>query len=246
MGKLGTAISSLKYTNCTIVFGVDIAQVATNKDFPIYSTLTECTATADVVIDCSSAAGLQNLLKFGIDKNIPLVICTTALTAEDNSAIKAAAQQIAILQSANMSLGINLLLNIVNKSAKLLYNSQFDIEIIEKHHNQKKDSPSGTALSLANAINSSLKNNLDYVTDRTKKQASRSKAEIGIHSIRGGTIAGEHSVIFAGNNETIEFKHQAITREVFATGALKAAQFITKQPAGLYSMQNVIEDTFVF
>ncbi|MCL2016173.1 MAG: 4-hydroxy-tetrahydrodipicolinate reductase [Defluviitaleaceae bacterium] len=242
MGRLGIAISALKHTNCEIIVGVDTANVVTNKNFPIYTTLNECTAAADVVLDCSSYKAVPAVLEYCIKRKLALVICTTGLTNENYTAIKAAAQKIAILQSANMALGINLLMSILQKSANLLYNSHFDIEILEKHHNQKKDAPSGTAIALADAINKGLPQRLDYITDRSPRHEKRTNAEIGIHAIRGGTITGEHSVIFAGYNEVIEFNHQALSREVFATGALKAAQFIAKKEKGLFSMQDVIHD----
>jgi len=169
------------------------------------------------------------------------VLCTTGLPANIIAKVKQAAGKVAVFQSANMSLGVNLLANMVNKAAKLLYDVGFDIEIIEKHHNQKLDAPSGTAYILADAANQALEGKMEYTHDRSQSSAKRNQNEIGIHAIRGGTIVGEHSVIFAGRDEVIEFKHSAGSRDVFAVGAIKAAQYIKGKPAGFYGMQDLID-----
>ena len=242
MGKLGSAILAIAQNSkdCEVVGGVDITGSGNGMTFPTYSNLDYCDRDADVVVDCSVVEAIPSLLKFGARRQIPLVICTTGLPPEMVEAVKAVSEKVAVLQSANMSLGINLLVNMVQRAAKLLVDSQFDIEIIEKHHNQKVDAPSGTALALADAVNLALDNKMEYVYDRSKERKKRMAKEIGIHAMRGGTIVGEHSVIFAGSDEVIEFNHQALSKEVFAVGALKAARFMHGKPPGLYTMQDII------
>ena len=243
MGKLGGAILSIAQNSehCEIVGGIDITGSGTGMTFPTYSSLDYCDRDADVIVDCSVVEAIPSLLSFGARRQIPLVICTTGLPQEMAAAVKATSEKVAVLQSANMSLGINLLVNMVKRAAKLLDDSQFDIEIIEKHHNQKVDAPSGTALALADAINLALDDKMEYVYDRSKERKKRTGKEIGIHAMRGGTIVGEHSVIFAGNDEIIEFNHQALSKEVFAVGALKAARFMHGKPPGFYTMQDIID-----
>jgi 4-hydroxy-tetrahydrodipicolinate reductase len=170
----------------------------------------------------------------------PLIICTTGLTDACTASIAAAAESIAIFQSANMSLGINVVAKLIKEASAILYKSGFDIEIIEKHHNQKVDAPSGTALFLANAMNN--EGGLRYITDRSQSRQKRSREEIGISSVRGGTIVGEHNVIFAGESETIEITHTAASKDVFAAGALAAAAFIKNKPPGLYGMEHLLSD----
>jgi len=242
MGRLSSAICALTENNehCEIVGGIDIIGSGNGLTFPTYSDLSHCDRDADVVVDCSVVETIPSLLDFGVKRQIPLVICTTGLSQELMEAVRSASERVAILQSANMSLGINLLVNMVQRAAKLLDGSQFDIEIIEKHHNQKVDAPSGTALALADAINIALDNKMEYVYDRSQERKKRTAKEIGIHALRGGTIVGDHSVIFAGCDEVIEFNHQALSKEVFAVGTLKAAQFIQSKPPGFYTMQDVI------
>ena len=245
MGKLNSAIRNLaqndEQDHCEIVGGIDIVGSGNGLTFPTYSDISHFDGSADVVVDCSVVEAIPSLIHFGIQRHIPLVICTTGLSPEQLAEVKAASEKVAILQSANMSLGINLLVNLVGKAAKLLSGSQFDIEIIEKHHNQKVDAPSGTALALANAINLALSHGMEYVYDRSLERKKRGANEIGIHALRGGTIVGEHSVIFAGCDEVIEFKHQAASKDVFAVGALKAARFMKGKPPGFYTMQDVID-----
>ena len=244
MGKLCTAIrlAAQNDKHCEIVSGIDIAGSRDGLSFPTYSDISSCDLDADVVIDCSVVEAVSSLLGFGVNRQIPLVICTTGLSAKQLEDVQSASKKVAILQSANMSLGINLLVNMVHRAARLLSGSQFDIEIIEKHHNQKVDAPSGTALALANAVNSAMDNKMEYVYDRSLERKKRGQNEIGIHALRGGTIVGEHSVIFAGCDEVIEFNHQALSKEVFAIGALKAARFIKDKPPGLYTMQDLIDE----
>ena len=241
MGMLGTAIRMLAQNDehCEIVGGV--TRSGNVLPFPTYPELSHCDVDADVVLDCSVVGAIPSLLDFGVKRNIPMVICTTGLSREMNDEVRKVSEKVAVLQSANMSLGINLLRNMVEKAARLLNDSGFDIEIIEKHHNKKVDAPSGTALVLANAINCALENEMEYVYDRSQVSKRRDIKEIGIHSLRGGTIIGEHSVVFAGRDEVIEFKHQALSKEVFAVGALKAARFMHGKAAGFFTMQDLID-----
>ena len=170
------------------------------------------------------------------------MICTTGMSAEVEAAIVKAAEKVAVLRSANMSLGVNLLSALLRRASRLLYDADFDIEITEKHHNQKIDAPSGTALLLADSVNAAMKGKMRYVHDRSQSHKKRDRDELGIHALRGGTIVGEHSVIFAGLDEVVEFTHIAHSRNVFATGALKSAQFLIGKPPGLYSMQDLIDN----
>jgi 4-hydroxy-tetrahydrodipicolinate reductase len=194
------------------------------------------------VVDFSGLSALRSLLEFGVERRIPLVICTTGLSPEDSAAVKNASEKVAVFQSANMSLGVNLLVNLLGRASRLLYDSGFDIEIEERHHNQKLDAPSGTALMLADSVNHALGGGMEYTRDRSGRREKRGRKEIGLTALRGGTIVGEHAVLFAGQDEIIEFKHGAYSREVFAVGALKAAQFMKGKPPGRYDMQDMIND----
>jgi 4-hydroxy-tetrahydrodipicolinate reductase len=244
MGKLGTAISNMakNITDIEIVAGFDEFHTKM-RAYPIYGGINEITEAADVLISVlppTAADETLTLLNYGVAKQMPMVICTTAIPAHIESAIAEASKKTAVIKSPNMSLGISLLENILSRAAKLLYNSNFDIEIIEKHHNKKLDAPSGTAVRMAQAINDALDQDMRIVTDRSEEQKERDRNEIGVSAVRGGNIIGEHSVIFAGQNETIEIKHTAHSRDVFAEGALKAAKFIRRMPPGLYDMQDLI------
>ncbi|MEA4816851.1 MAG: 4-hydroxy-tetrahydrodipicolinate reductase [Lachnospiraceae bacterium] len=238
-GRMGKAVMAAvnEDPSSQIVAGIDVLEAS--LPFPTYININKCTEGADVIIDFSNPKATPALLEFAKNRNIPLVLCTTGLSDSDMENVKKAAQSIAILKSANMSLGVNLIINLVKKATEILYDSNFDIEIIEKHHNQKIDAPSGTAMAIADAINESLDNSLEYVYDRTPLKEKRKKNQIGIHAIRGGTIVGEHEVIFAGKNEIVEISHRAMSREIFATGALKAAKFLSGKPAGFYTMNNI-------
>jgi len=239
-GKMGQVITRLvkERENYKIVCGFDIANTM-NNDYPVYNNPNDFKGEADVIIDFSHPDSLEKLIPFATANNIPAVIATTGLSRTQISYLKEAAKKIPIFFSANMSLGVNLLIDIVSKAAKVLEDS-FDIEIIEKHHNQKIDAPSGTALAIADAISSSLSNTKEYVYDRHSVRKKRGKNEIGIHAVRGGTIVGEHTVIFAGNDEIIEFKHTAMSKEIFAVGALKAAEFLIHQKPGMYNMKDLV------
>jgi 4-hydroxy-tetrahydrodipicolinate reductase len=242
MGKMITQCS-YNFPNLSIAAGFDI-----NKDssapYPIFNNIFECNLDADVIIDFSRPQTLKDLTQFAIQKNIPLILCTTGYTAEDKLLIENTSNIIPIFHSANMSIGINIVNNILKKICSALY-KDFDIEIIEKHHNQKVDAPSGTALLLANAIKSSIDEEIIFTHGRNGI-SKRHKKEIGIHAIRGGNIVGDHDVIFAGSGECIEIKHSAISREVFAIGALKASNFIYGKEKGLYDMDDLIKENIHF
>lgn len=223
-----------------IVAGVDTASIGDGLTFPTYPEMASCDMPADVVIDFSGIGAMHGLLQFGVERKIPLVVCTTGLTPDHLNDMRDASEHVAVFRSANMSLGVNLLTNMLERASKLLYDAHFDIEIIEKHHNQKLDAPSGTALMMADAVNQALGGGMEYIHDRTARREKRPRNEIGLHSLRGGTVVGEHSVVYAGRDEVIEFTHIAQSREVFAVGAVKAAAFMKNKPPGLYDMQDLI------
>lgn len=239
-GRMGQFIvkTVAETDDCEIVCGIDINDSVKN-DFPVYRSLAEFDGKADVLIDFSHPSTLTSVLDYAKATKTPAIICTTGLSAEQKAEIGAAAKEVAVFFSANMSLGVNVIIDLAKKATKVLEDN-FDIEIIEKHHNQKLDAPSGTALAIADAISETLSGEAQYVYDRHAVRKKRDKNEIGIHSIRGGTIVGEHSVIYAGKDEIIEIKHIATSREVFATGAVKAAKFLAGKPAGFYDMNDLI------
>lgn len=237
MGKVITACAN-NSENCRIVAGVDINTEALSN-YPVYSSFSQITEDADVIIDFSHPSVLGDLLNFSKEKSLPLVLATTGFSASQTEQIKKAALDIPLFFTFNMSLGVNLLVALSKKAAEVL-DGNFDIEIVEKHHNQKVDAPSGTAIMLAEAINETLDNRMMYEYDRHSKREKRPDNQIGIHSIRGGNIVGEHEVIFAGHDEVITLAHKATSKEVFAVGALKAAHFMKGKSAGLYDMNNVI------
>lgn len=240
-GKMGRVISQLvkEDENATIVAGVDISGEQLDS-YPVFTKIAECDVEADAVIDFSAPVALDDILSVGVTKNLPLVLCTTGYNEEQLAKIEEASKKVAVLRSANMSLGINLLLGLVQAAAKVLSEADFDIELIEKHHNQKVDAPSGTALALADAINEALHNEYQYRYDRSKERVKREPKEIGISAVRGGTIVGEHEVIFAGTDEVIEFKHTAYSKAIFGKGAVSAAKYLVGKEAGMYSMKDVI------
>lgn len=240
-GRMGRSIAAqLKDNqNVKIVAGVDIS-AEKYSDFPVYSTIFDVTEDSDVVIDFSHHSAVGSICEYCIDKNICVVFCTTGYTEDELELIKQTSKKIAVFRSANMSLGINVLNSLCKKAAEILKDS-FDIEIVEMHHNQKLDAPSGTALLLADSIKTVVED-AEYVYDRHLERKKRSKNEIGIHALRGGTVVGEHSVIFAGPNETVTLSHSALSREVFASGAIKAAAFLKGKSAGLYDMDCLINE----
>jgi len=244
-GKMGKMItqSSYKFENLTIVAGIDV-NTNTTLPYPVFNNINECNIDADVVLDFSRPAALPSLAKYCINNNMPIVICTTGFDIEGENIISNLSKKVAVFRSANMSVGINVINNILKKISSYLYEG-FDIELIEKHHNQKIDAPSGTALMLANTIKSSIKKETIFSHGRVG-ECKRHKKEIGIHAIRGGNIVGEHDIIFAGQGEIIEIKHSAISREVFAIGALDACKFIHGKREGLYNMDNIIEESIYF
>lgn len=244
-GKMGNAVTRVASDNksVSIVAGYDINS-AQNSDYPVFDSLDaikENIGNIDVIIDFSHPSVFDGLLKFAEENKIPAVFCTTGLSEKQLSAMKTAAERSPIFFSANMSIGINLLIDLAVKASKILEDN-FDIEIIEKHHNQKLDAPSGTALAIADAVSDTVSYNAEYVYDRHSVRKKRDKNEIGIHAVRGGTIVGEHDVIFAGNDEVIELKHSAASKEVFAVGAVKAAVFMKGKPAGMYAMKDLIAE----
>lgn len=240
-GKMGQVITKLCVASETfeIAAGYDAVE-AISQSYPVYKDLSKCTENIDVIMDFSHALVLDSLLEFALFHKIPMVIATTGHSKEQLSRLEEASKLLPIFQSANMSLGINLLVDLAQKAAKV-FGDSFDIEIVEKHHNQKVDAPSGTALMLAQSINSTFQQPKGYVFDRHVKHEKRVSDEIGIHSIRGGTIVGEHNVIFAGQDEIIEITHAALSRNVFGKGALTAAEFIYNKKPGLYNMSDIIK-----
>ena len=238
-GRMGAVVSDMAAAddNVKIVCGVDVLGESSGA-YPAYETLGDCKEDADVVVDFSNPAVFDELLAFCVDRKMPLVICTTGLSEDQLAAIDKAAEKIAILRSANMSVGINVMIKLLRQIAPYMSEAGYDIEIVEKHHNQKLDAPSGTALALAEAANEEGK--LDYVYDRSQVRQKRDKKELGISAVRGGTIVGTHEVIFAGEDEVITFEHMAYSRKLFAKGALEAAKFLAGKKPGMYSMQDVI------
>ena len=240
-GKMGQVITRLAAEdgNCQIVAGIDTFRGIENT-YPVFDNLKDCDVEADVVIDFSNAKAVDGLLEACCEKKLPVVLCTTGLSEEQLQKVEDAAKETAVLKSANMSLGINLLMRLLKDAAKVLAPAGYDIEIVEKHHNKKVDAPSGTALALADAINETQDPQYAYCFDRSQERKPREKREIGISAVRGGTIVGEHEVRFAGEDEVIEFKHTAYSKAVFGKGALEAAKFLAGKPAGRYEMSDVI------
>ena len=240
-GKMGQAVTRVvsQNPNAEIIAGYDIAKNP-SAPYPVVTDFSALTEKPDVIIDFSHPALTDGILDFAVSNGIPVVICTTGLSADQVSRIEYESKNIPLFFSANMSLGVNLIMELVAKAAKVLQDN-FDIEIIEKHHNQKLDAPSGTALAIADNISRAIDYAPEYTYDRHSVRKKRDKKEIGIHAVRGGTIVGEHNVIFAGNDEVIEIKHTATSKEVFAVGAVSAAEFLKAQPAGLYSMKHLIK-----
>lgn len=239
-GKMGHVIRNIVAADneCEIVAGVDIN--TESMDFPIYSEIDSVKESADVIIDFSNPALLNSLLEYSAAKKIPVVIATTGFDDEQKKQIENAATENGVFFTYNMSLGINLLATLAKKAVDVLGND-FDIEIIEKHHNQKIDAPSGTALMLADAICEEIDKPMKYEYDRHSKREKRSKNEIGMHAVRGGTIVGEHEIIFAGRDEIITLSHSARSKEIFAVGAVNAAKYMVGKGAGLYTMKDLIK-----
>ena len=237
MGHVITDIIS-KDDAIEIVAGVDM-NTETYAGYPVFKSLAEC-PEADVIIDFSTAKAVDGLLDYCEEKKVPVVLCTTGLSEDQLNHVKEASKVDAVLRSANMSIGINLLMKTLKEVAPVLAAAGFDIEILEKHHNQKVDAPSGTALALADAVNESLGNEYHYKYDRTAERVKRDKKEIGIQAIRGGSIVGEHDVIFAGQDEVVTFQHTAYSKAIFAKGAVQGAKFLAGKAPGMYDMADVI------
>ena len=244
-GRMGQMITGIvkERDDAKIVAGIDVFDGITTNGYPVFTDIDACDVEADVVIDFSNASAVDKLMEYCEAKSLPLVLCSTGLSEEQLAKAKALSGKIAVLKSANMSLGINLLQKLLKDAAAILAPSGFDIEIVEKHHRMKLDAPSGTALALADSVNEALNNEYSYVYDRSARREKRPDKEIGISAVRGGTIVGDHDVIFAGTDEVITFSHTAYSRAVFAKGAVSAAIFLAGKQPGFYDMSNVIEES---
>ena len=241
-GKMGQMITGLIAADdeIEIVAGVDAFETG-NNTYPVFKSIGLCDIGADVVIDFSNAQAIDGLLDYCMEKKLPCVLCTTGLSEAQLQKVEEAGEKTAVLKSANMSLGINLLLKLLKDAAGILAPAGFDIEIVEKHHNKKVDAPSGTALALADSINEELDNAYEYIYDRSGRREKRPVKEIGLSAVRGGTIVGEHDVIFAGADDVITFSHTAYSKAVFGKGAIQAAKFLAGKPAGKYDMSDVVD-----
>ncbi|MCL2077007.1 MAG: 4-hydroxy-tetrahydrodipicolinate reductase [Oscillospiraceae bacterium] len=242
-GKMGRVVSDLaaEFPICSIYAGIDVAGEK-YADFEIYRKVSDLEETPDVIIDFSHPLALSDMLSFCRMRGVPVVIATTGYSDDDIAEIKAASALIPVFFTFNMSLGINLLADLARRATRVL-GGRFDVEIIDKHHNYKKDAPSGTAIMLAETVNKERNSALKYVYSRNSVRKSREKDELGIHSIRGGTIVGEHEIIFAGHDEIISLSHSALSKEVFASGAINAALFLAKREKGLYDMSDLLSYT---
>ena len=240
-GAMGQVITGLTAGDdeITIVAGIDVSDTKQNP-YPVFASLEECDVEADVVIDFSIAKAVDAMLETCAARKLPVVVCTTGLSEAQVQKVAETAEKTAVLRSANMSLGVNVLLKLLKEAAQVLAPAGFDIEILEKHHNQKVDAPSGTALALADSINEAMDNAYTYKYDRSTERVKRDKKEIGIQAIRGGTIVGEHDVYFAGKDEVITFTHTAYSKAIFAKGAIQAAKFLAGKEPALYTMADVI------
>ena len=240
-GRMGQMITDMvkQDDECTIVAGIDIVD---NRDngYPVYTKLADCDVEADAIIDFTSATDFESRMDYAVDKQIPIIECSTGLSEEQMDYLKKASEKVAVLKSANMSLGINLLMKLLKEAAVKLAGDGFDVEIVEKHHNQKLDAPSGTALALADSINEAMDDRYEYIYDRSQVRQKRDKKELGISAVRGGTIVGEHEVIFAGTDEVFTFKPSAYSSAVFAIGSITAAKYLKGKAAGLYDMSDVL------
>lgn len=242
-GYMGHVICDLikNMNEVEVAAGVDVTSTD-DRDFPVFTSLSDVNVDVDVIIDFSAAVAVDAVLDYAVEKQIPLVECTTGLSEEQLTRLAECSKKVAILRSANMSLGVNTLLKMVKTAAQILGDAGFDIDIVEKHHRRKLDAPSGTALALADSINEACEGRYEYVYDRSERRMQRPADEIGISAVRGGTIVGEHEIIFAGTDEVIEFKHTAYSRAVFGKGAIEAAIYLAGKPAGLYDMSDVIDN----
>lgn len=240
-GRMGHVIADLVAADeaIEIVAGVDAFGESTYS-FPVFKSLSECNVDADVIVDFSNASAVDGLLDHCAAKSIPVVLCSTGLSDEQLSKVKVTSNKVAILKSANMSVGVNALMKVLKEVSPIFAAAGFDIEIVEKHHNQKLDAPSGTAIALADSINESLSDEYDYVYDRSTRREKRPVKEIGISAVRGGTIVGDHDVIFAGQDEVVTLSHRAYSRAIFGKGAIEAAKFLAGKGPGMYDMSDVL------
>lgn len=242
-GRMGQVIADLVLNDAEteIVAGVDVCDTIQNP-FPVFKSIEDVNVKADVIIDFASAKAVNGLLAYCERTGIPCVLCTTGLSEEQLKRVEEVSAKAAILKSANMSLGVNVLMKLLKEAAKVFAPAGFDIEIVEKHHNQKVDAPSGTALALADSMNEVFDNRYEYVYDRSGRREKRPEMEIGISAVRGGSIVGDHDVIFAGKDEVITFSHTAYSRAIFGNGAIAAAKFLNGKSAGFYTMADVIDN----
>ena len=242
-GKMGQVITGIiaEDAQAEIVAGIDVYDGIKNP-YPVFSNIADCNVDADVIIDFSNAKAIDGLLDYVEAKKIPVVLCTTGLSEEQLQRVEKVSKEVAVLKSANMSLGINTIMKLLQQAVQVFAPAGYDVEIVEKHHNQKLDAPSGTAIALANSMNEVMDHQYEYIYDRSQRRQKRDAKELGISAVRGGTIVGEHEVIFAGTDEVIEIKHTAYSKAVFAKGAVEAAKFLAGKPAGLYDMSHVISE----
>ncbi len=240
-GKMGQVISDIvsQDADAEIVAGVDVYDARKNG-YPVYKTMSDCQVDADVIIDFSNSDAVDALLEYSEKKGVPVVLCTTGLSEQQLEKVQQLSKKAAVLKSANMSMGVNMLMELLAQAVRVLAPAGFDMEIIEKHHNQKVDAPSGTALALADVMNEAMEQTFTYKYDRSQERKKREKNEIGISAVRGGTIVGEHEILFAGTDEVIEFKHTAYSKAIFGKGAVEAAKFLKGKQAGMYDMHDVI------
>lgn len=242
-GKMGQVITGIiaEDAQAEIVAGIDVYDGIKNP-YPVFSNIADCNVDADVVIDFSNAKAIDGLLDYVEAKKMPVVLCTTGLSEEQLQRVEKVSKEVAVLKSANMSLGINTIMKLLQQAVQVFAPAGYDVEIVEKHHNQKLDAPSGTAIALADSMNEVMDHQYEYIYDRSQRRQKRDAKELGISAVRGGTIVGEHEVIFAGTDEVIEIKHTAYSKAVFAKGAVEAAKFLAGKPAGLYDMSHVISE----
>lgn len=240
-GRMGQMITDIvaQDDEAKIVAGVDIVDNRDN-DYPVFQSIADCGIEADAIIDFSSANEFEARMDYAVDRQVPIIVCSTGLSEEQLDYMQKASEKVAVLKSANMSLGVNLLIKLVKEAAQKLVTEGFDVEIVEKHHNQKLDAPSGTALALADSINDEMNGQFEYVYDRSQVRQKRGRKELGISAVRGGTIVGDHDVIFAGTDEVVTFSHTAYSRAVFAKGSITAAKYIKGKGAGMYDMADVL------
>jgi 4-hydroxy-tetrahydrodipicolinate reductase len=242
-GRMGKVITDIvaNDSDAEIVAGIDVVDDGT-LGYPVFKSAADINVEADVIIDFSSPKVLDALLTYATEKNVPVVLCTTGFSNEQLEQIKAASEKVAILKSANMSLGINTIIEMLKTATSVFYPAGFDVEIVEQHHHNKLDAPSGTALALADAINDAAGGDMEYIYDRSQRREKRDAKELGISAVRGGSIPGTHDVIFAGQDEVIELRHIAYSRSIFGNGAVSAAKFLKGKSAGMYTMAEVIAD----